>query len=385
MGDSTCENKTGDSTCETKMGDSTCENISIIPPCRCIPGSHAIEAIDYEKLEENTSPKIRILDFGEVLPGAEITKTIDITSNQDQQSLFYIHRKSYVNNIYQWFHFNKYNVTLNPHSSVQLKITYNPLIEHDNSSDCFQVFTRDSSEMERIYLKGRCLGTSIKCSTKKLFFIVTPKVKRRVNTFELRNISKVPATFQFEVNENEELFQVDIVNGQIQPKKSVYITVTFNGKYEGVHYKRLVVLIYKHEPIMVDLLGVYNKNKEYSDDPTNLTFYPKEGHSGYYSYFYDYAFSEENLYPFKLNQSYIDFGRVLARNYGKEKSNSNISVVIVKNNMQQEIVFKWYKDPDNIFIIFPCELKIKPDESGYFEVSFNPDFKDHMYFKMIFA
>lgn len=62
----------------------------------------------------------------------------------------------------------------------------------------------------------------------------------------MKNVSKVPATFQFDINENEEVFLVDIVNGQIQPKKSIYITVTFNGKIEGMHYKKLVALIYKH-------------------------------------------------------------------------------------------------------------------------------------------
>lgn len=79
-----------------------------------------------------------------------------------------------------------------------------------------------------------------------MHFAITPTIKKRVKAFELKNVSKVPATFQFDLNENEELFMVDIVSGQIQPKKSIYVTVTFNGKIEGLHYKRLVVLIYKH-------------------------------------------------------------------------------------------------------------------------------------------
>ncbi|XP_045473305.1 cilia- and flagella-associated protein 65 [Harmonia axyridis] len=367
-----CDNKNEES---TKISSKEC-------PCLSVGFAEAALGVKFPFGISKTS--IGIIDFGEVLPGNLTTKCIELKNNLDQPVSYYVHRMSYVHDIYQSFHFNKYNVTVNPRTISQLKITYSPLFENEKSSDLFVVSARDSTELEKLRLIGKCLGTKVKCSTKRLYFTVTPNVVKRVNTFELKNVSKVPATFQFDINENEEVFLVDIVNGQIQPKKSIYITVTFNGKIEGMHYKKLVALIYKHEPILIDLVGIYSKNRNYENDLRNVVMYPYEVCNIYDAYFNDFGSADEKLLPYKFNQNYIDFGRVLPQHYARNRSD-NIAVAIIKNNMVHDILIKWYNDPDKIFSVNPNVLDVKPDETGYFEVTFNPDFRDHLYFRKMSA
>lgn len=66
-----------------------------------------------------------------------------------------------MNEIYRVFHFNKYNVTINPGATMQLKITYSPLLENEKSSDLFNISARDSPDAEKIRLLGKCLGKYI--------------------------------------------------------------------------------------------------------------------------------------------------------------------------------------------------------------------------------
>ncbi|KAK9873353.1 hypothetical protein WA026_022158 [Henosepilachna vigintioctopunctata] len=354
----------------------------IAPFCKCPPPIHSVaepDDVDKKHFEEiRTETDTRTVDFGAVVPGTTITKSIEITNKSNIQTIYSIQRKSYVHDIYQSFHFNKYDIRINPQSSAQVKITYSPLIEYEKSVDCFSVLTKDSTELEKIFLRGRCLGTCIKSSTRRLYFIKTPNIRKNLKTFELKNTSEVPATFQVDTDVGTgNLFQVDITNGQIQAKKSIYITISFNATTDGVYYRRLAILIYKHEPILIDLVGIYNKDKDYINEPTSLTFYPNEANSPYSAYFFDYGYSEEKIFPVKLNHSYFDFGRAIL--YGSTSSNMNILVGILKNNLQRDISVKWCKDPDNVFFLLPEEMKIRADESGYFEVRFQPDFGDHMY------
>ncbi|XP_044755231.1 cilia- and flagella-associated protein 65-like isoform X2 [Coccinella septempunctata] len=136
---------------------------------------------------------------------------------------------------------------------------------------------------------------------------------------------------------------------------------------------------------MIDLVGICSKTTSHINELPNLAMYPSEAQTSYGAYFYDYGFAENKPLPFKFNKDCFDFGRVLPQYYGKSNQNNNIAVAILKNNMSCELSIKWYQDPDKVFRVQPNELIVKPDETGYFELSFNPDFRDHMYCRKMTA
>lgn len=91
------------------------------------------------------------------------------------------------------------------------------------------------------------LGPCINVSTTWLYFYKCKRATKITNILELRNTSKVDATFQFDVNEGQQdLFVVKPVRGTLPANKYSYVEVQYVPKKPGQHFTRLFCLIEYH-------------------------------------------------------------------------------------------------------------------------------------------
>lgn len=82
-----------------------------------------------------------------------------------------------------------------------------------------------------------------------MYFYYSKNGLKLKNTFELKNVSNVPAIFQFYTNEeqeDQEIFKLDVVRGCLQPSRHMYITVSFATRTIGIFSRNMYCLIKNH-------------------------------------------------------------------------------------------------------------------------------------------
>ncbi|KAG5858255.1 hypothetical protein JTB14_013785 [Gonioctena quinquepunctata] len=84
----------------------------------------------------------------------------------------------------------------------------------------------------------------LRMSTRTIRFILKPPMRTVKKMIEIKNITDIPAEFIFDIDEDQELFNVEPRKGIIQ--KHIYINVFFSPKCKGAFVHQLNCLVWGH-------------------------------------------------------------------------------------------------------------------------------------------
>lgn len=110
-------------------------------------------------------------------------------------------------------------------------------------------------------VKGKAIGPEI-CLINRDKQEVVPildfgniEIKRSVTkSIILKNKSTVPVQYHIQC-EKKGCFQIECVNGEVQPQLSTIVYVTFTPKYPINYYRKVYILIENNAPIFVEIFG----------------------------------------------------------------------------------------------------------------------------------
>ena len=251
----------------------------------------------------------------------------------------------------------------------------------------------------------------------------------------LRNDSKLPATFQFDAEQNG-VFRFNRVSGVIPPQLEVYVNLTFQSDVSGNFYKRVFCMIEHQAPVYVDLIATAFQNQTSRPAPLlqrHVNAFRRRAQLGYSKLSPDHVVEmmkssqimnkkfhepEERKKGTTISGESTERDVAYQREYFNSKrrdptsdvliteeevnfgtsSNSGASTrtIHVKNNTNAKIVCRWFvnnssfkknddEDDDFAFEVIPRELDVRAQETVEFKVVFRPSRGNHYYCKMLEA
>ncbi|XP_008198203.3 uncharacterized protein LOC103314308 isoform X1 [Tribolium castaneum] len=306
--------------------------------------------------------------FGVVPVGTTVVKPYHIRNHHNEVVSYLVTRNTRISPIYQVFDANKYETKLDPGRELVLKISYSPNIPGTKNYDYFTI--NDSRQnFYRLCLRGECSGPSVTTSIRHLNFHKTPNHKSVKQIFTLSNTSECLARFQFDcIRDEQGAFAVDPVEGVIKPQEHVYIEVRFCPKTFRFYSRQLACLILYHEPILINLFGVYS-NIDYDLTQSPLRYYqlPYEETVSFAGYLSDSVTLKYVPPPVSFTVNYLDFGRMLP------ESSCQTLTTSFTNHMDKPVEVEW--EQSELFRIYPEKLEIPAKMSALYECRFRPSAK----------
>ncbi|XP_076233913.1 cilia- and flagella-associated protein 65 [Calliopsis andreniformis] len=326
------------------------------------------------KMNENFSNRAKLvhLDYGEVEVGKTVVKTIEIWNESCKEQVYQVQRDPTTNPLDHVFYLRSYTWMLAPNEKYLCEIRYRPFTVFSKNVDYFSIMNSVGTCFMRIMTLGSSIGPEVTCSTTDIVMHCTKKnseIKRRV---KLKNNSKVPAIFMFDIDERSTVFKLNIKEGLINPHSYKYVTITFTPIENESYTYHLPILILNQEPIILNLYGYCSSFKEES----SFT-YPWKEKNGFKGYMSDCANTAGDLPPVSLSKNYFDFGQV---DTDIENLMHRIPhAICLTNHSSTNLSITWEQDVEGIFNITPCEMQVQAKQSVLFELLFNPSVKNNLF------
>lgn len=350
------------------------QNSALLSCTTCVSSTDNITSIDAESIQTTASlqpeqsvsevPQVTI-DFGKVNIGAKINQTVRLENlRAGDISSYALIKDPNSNPIYQAFDFDNTDYPVTKSGTLEKLVTFHPRVPNEKYLDHFYL-TLDTCYIMAILLKGECRGPRAQLSTTSLNF--TRRSERQ--SVEILNTSEIRLTYQFDVNGTDyDIFQVNHPFGTIDSKQRKIISISFNPKKHGIYSKYLSCFILHHEPKIINLTGVF-----LTSPLKELKNYPKDVSetSGFTGFMSDSLTLLSNVPPFSLSQNFLDFGMV-------EIGNHKTLVTSLTNHMKLPITVTWINH--DVFKISPIKIQIPSEESVLYEVIFEPDGSDSIFY-----
>ncbi|XP_043467707.1 cilia- and flagella-associated protein 65 [Leptopilina heterotoma] len=334
------------------------------------------------KLENNTKTQILDVDFGLVENGKTGFKIVKLFNKTDVEKSYEVQRDPSTNPIDNVFVMKEYSWLLDSGCEYSCHMTYQPRVPFCKNTDYFTIVDNDGIECLKIVAKGISTGPKIEFSKTKLIFYLDEgeKEESMKREIKIRNISKVPAIFQFDVDEEHCSFKVTPLTGAIEPSSFINITIFFVPSATGIFTYYLPCLFLNHRPMMIELYGClgseYASKNEFQRDVLAFALPEQEGYENYMNNVSNVRRREPPL--ISLSNNYIDFGQASIgfKNYNRRPPQT----VCFYNHSSINFHLTWGKVKSNIFKINPPDIEVNEQNSFLFEISFNPREENSFYY-----
>ncbi|CAH2008194.1 unnamed protein product [Acanthoscelides obtectus] len=344
-------------------------------PCDCQEYSNEpILPNNYSAAQEQL--KTIDIDFGKVRVYGKYYETITEDVRNEEPLNYGITEEPEIIPIYQVFTFNKRRGKIPRKGTLKLKICYYPILPQRMDFNTF-VVSIDGRRAFKVNCKGLSIAPVLRVSCRELSFVTWPQGGLRKKMFELKNVSEVPAEFQFDCDRLPKVFKVEPRNGVIQPNKHIFVAVRYLPTTPGIFSQQLHCLVLGSEPLTCDLIGLHGKG-QINEKEINLKSYNYdfEYKVSYGAYFREYKSIKRTPHVY-LDRPFIDFGRI-----GPSKEKATYQIVNIRNGLDGYIEITWPKEK-GVFMVKPQRLQIPPGHSGLLQCWFEPDEEYTMFNKTI--
>ncbi|KAK3287418.1 hypothetical protein CYMTET_5071, partial [Cymbomonas tetramitiformis] len=346
------------------------------------------------------------LQFGEVLIGKAVDKTIRLT-NQSMVPAYYTVSRLEAE------HDRVFSIV--PTTGViaaggydSIKISYTPQAEGCFTSENFTVSTAGGNVL-RLNCKGSARGPTCNLSLETVNFGNVEVGGTSTRVIYVENSTPSNIGFQF-LAEPHGVFSFDRVVGTVGPDSSVHVSITYEPKEPGNYHRRVMVLLKDRSPLVFEILGTAYSGKRrppplqqkhvcayYHRVDSQLPPLPQEGEAPMLDMgderwvssltadgLWREAFEPDRMKPVALSSQEVDFGACSRLRMSEYKQ------VELTNNTGAKITSFWTvpTDPEGIMIgetprpmfnVFPEQADIKPGHSQVFRIGFRPGRDAHYY------
>ncbi|NWW24601.1 CFA65 protein, partial [Falcunculus frontatus] len=170
-----------------------------------------------------------------------------------------------------------------------LCIRFQPQIVGEHSTDYFTITSAGRHLETVLKVVGSCKGPSVSLDQYSVDFDWINLGESSMQPLKIRNMSDVPAYYQFDIDDKGSIFSLDRPCGVLEGKTTLTLKVTFRPIQPMNYHRRVVCLVHQQEPMYVDFLGTCHSDtakpttlqeRHLSCYRTNmvrgLTFYPPD-------------------------------------------------------------------------------------------------------------
>ncbi|NXI80627.1 CFA65 protein, partial [Rhipidura dahli] len=231
-------------------------------PCLCV----SVKGKEYGKFQD-------VLGFGSVPVGTTVEKCVEIFNMSvvdapcriDQDPLL----RDYV------FSCDVSHDVVPAKGKLVLCIRFQPQIVGEHSTAYFTITSAGHHLETVLKVVGSCKGPSVSLDQYSVDFDWINLGESLMQTLKIRNVSDVPAYYQFDIDDKGTVFSLDRPCGVLEGKTTLKLKVTFRPTHPMNYYRRVVCLVHHQEPMYVDFLGTCHSD---TAKPTTL----QERHLSWY-------------------------------------------------------------------------------------------------------
>ncbi|NXB41086.1 CFA65 protein, partial [Eulacestoma nigropectus] len=156
-----------------------------------------------------------------------------------------------------------------------LCVRFQPQIVGEHSTDYFTITSAGRHLETVLKVVGSCKGPSVSLDRYSVDFDWINLGESLMQTLKIRNMSDVPAYYQFDIDDKGSVFSLDRPCGVLEGKTTLTLKVTFRPTHPMNYHRRVVCLVHHQEPMYVDFLGTCHSD---TAKPTTL----QERHLSWY-------------------------------------------------------------------------------------------------------
>ncbi|CAG2063251.1 unnamed protein product, partial [Timema podura] len=250
------------------------------------------------------------VDFGSVLTGTTACRVVRLENDSLREFDYEIQRDPATNPLGHVFDVEPYRATVPPGQNFIFKVKFAPKFTSAVCVDYFTVLGPDGVKLI-LTVRGCSKGPSVKTSTHKMVFLCLGGKTSASDILVLNNESDVPATFQFDVDKIQSVFQVGETTGSLKPHGILYVTVKFVPSCPGIFVQKLACLVLYQEPLLIEAVGVLSDSENISPGRLSLTSHwehcPLE--ESYELYMDGCSRAAKKTPELSLSEAYLDFGQ----------------------------------------------------------------------------
>ncbi|XP_075140702.1 cilia- and flagella-associated protein 65 [Leptodactylus fuscus] len=351
-----------------------------------------------------------LLDFGCVGVRLVSEKVIEIHNLSMVDSPFHIEREKRSSQVDRYFSCDITHGVVPAQGKLKVPLQFWPRIVGLESIDYFHVIPAGNLTRTVLKVSGTCKGPCLSLQTSLVNFGLLQMGEKVLRTLEITNTSDVPAVYQFDIDSTESVFSFDLLSGNLGPRETQSIKITFFPRHPIPHYRRVACLIHHQDPLFVDLIGtchsdmdkpaivlpkhlsIYRTNMArglsvYSPDilsamlesgklGTDTTgaltvleqvtcqFVPHDTASEFFEDYFNHEFPKPTSHITASTRDF-DFGRC-------QCSSQELLPFSLSNRTKGKVTVTWTCKPGNPFQITPECTEIPPLKSMAFRVIFHP-------------
>ncbi|XP_040295968.1 cilia- and flagella-associated protein 65 [Bufo bufo] len=211
------------------------------------------------EMKEDGGP---LLDFGPVGVSMVSEKKIEIHNLSLVDSPFRIERETRSSQVDCNFSCGVSRGVVPAQGKMQVPLQFRPRLVDMESVDYFHVTPVGNLTRTVLKVSGSCKGPRVSLQASLLNFGLLQLGEKLLRTLEITNTSDVPAVYQFDIDSTESIFSFDHLYGNLGPKETRSLKITFCPMHPIPHYRRVACLIHHQDPLFVDLIGTCHSDME---------------------------------------------------------------------------------------------------------------------------
>jgi len=363
-----------------------------------------------------------LIKCGDIGVGSICEKTVEIKNLIPVNAPFQILQKSQGISVDNVFKCSQYHGVVPANNIIKVKFIFQPEIVNTSYVEHFEIYTVGLSSKTTIKCVGNGIGPELDLEVKSINFGVTKQDVAVTRSFKIKNLSKIPAVYQFQSDRDSSVFQLNCLSGLIDGESSQTIIVNFIPTKPIVYYKQMVCLVHNQGPLAIDLFGscctnqikpvmltaehidrhsvhvkrgisrlspdhimaLVKENKIIFDDDDNLkvvdedldkTMEKSEKRlSSFEEYFNDGSLNEESMMipHISTDVQTIDFGQC-------QQHNAIQKTVSLTNHTHGKVTCHWMNFEKSFFTVIPEESDINALSTMSFRIVFRPNAPSQFY------
>ncbi|NXG43747.1 CFA65 protein, partial [Psilopogon haemacephalus] len=142
-----------------------------------------------------------------------------------------------------------------------LCIRFQPQTAGEHSTNYFTISSAECLLQTVLKVVGSCKGPLVSLHQHSVDFGWVSLGESLMQTLKIRNISDVPAYYQFDIDGRGSVFSLDCPCGVLEGKSTAVLKVTFQPTHPISYHRRVVCLVHHQEPMFVDFIGTCHSDK----------------------------------------------------------------------------------------------------------------------------
>ncbi|KAM5125300.1 cilia- and flagella-associated protein 65, partial [Mantella aurantiaca] len=211
---------------------------------------------------EETIEVTSLLSFGSVGVGMVSEKSIEIRNPSVVNAPFRIELEKRSSHVGCDFSCHMTSGVVPARGRMSATLRFTPRTAGMESLEYFHVIPAGGLTKSVIKVSGTCKGPNAFLLTSVVNFGLVNLGEKILRLLQITNSSDVPASFLFDINNDESVFSFEPPNGTLSAGETRSVEVTFYPLHPIPHHRRVTCLLHHQDPESVDVIGTCHSETE---------------------------------------------------------------------------------------------------------------------------